>query len=68
MTAKDNDLFVKAALALAALEFTLSLPSWALGIILTLAAGIKYTADRHRQTERHNEPPPSSPSDTHQPR
>jgi hypothetical protein len=55
-----SDFWVKAAVLIVAVDVLLSLPSWALGVVLALALGLKYAADRIRQLEHHPEPPPSA--------
>lgn len=63
MTLQGSSLWVKAGLALVAADFVLSLPKWALGVILILALALKYATDRMRQRERDSEHPPSPQAD-----
>ncbi len=60
MISQRSDFWVKAAVFIVAVDFILSLPNWALGVILILALGLKYAADRIRQQEHHTEPSPSA--------
>jgi hypothetical protein len=60
MISHRSEFWVKAAVFIIAVDFILSLPNWAVGIILILALGLKYAADRIRQQEHHTQPSPSA--------
>jgi hypothetical protein len=62
MNAQGTDLWVKSAIALVAVTFVLSLPTWALGVVLAVALvaklGIKHL---HEQDTADDSPRASSP-------
>lgn len=68
MTPKGDDLGIKAGVALVAVDFILSLPNWALGIILILALALKFAIDWVRQNPPDSEHPPSPPTERNEPR
>jgi hypothetical protein len=60
---QGTDIWLKAGVAFVAVDFILSLPSWALGLVLVLAAAAKFAVQRLQEKERENEDPASPPRD-----
>ena len=57
MNAQGTDLWVKSCIGLVAVTFVLSLPTWALGLILVLGLAVKTAVSYLREPE-----PPSEQS------
>lgn len=61
MTPQGADVWVKAGIAFVAVDFILSLPSWALGLMLILALVARYGVERLRAKDgERNDAQPSS--------
>ncbi len=63
MIPQGTDIWLKATVVFVAVDFILSLPSWALGLVLVLTLAASHGLRKLRQKEPQGEEPPSSPAE-----